>query len=113
MINTYLKINDLTYPATFYGRVIDSEWDGRQSKTINLTMSYETAKNLFKNDIHWSVIEEITYSNQEETIVNEYDNSEFNILGPITVFPDGKLSVKMGKMTDLEEAYELLYGGVI
>ena len=41
----------------------------------------------------------------------EYDNSAFSVRGDIIGHQDGTVSVKMGKLTDLEEAYELLYGG--
>ena len=42
---------------------------------------------------------------------DEYDNSDFNIAGDVTDHRDGTMSIKMGKATDLEDAYELLYGG--
>lgn len=35
----------------------------------------------------------------------------FNIAGDVTDHRDGTVSITMGRMTDLEEAYELLYGG--
>lgn len=125
MIKTYLKINNLTYPATFSGKMNDVEWDNRQSKIIHLTMSYQVAKDIFKDGITWSILEvienEVPTFDEEgnpagttiQTIEKEYDNSEFSILGPITAYPTGELKVKMGKMTDLEEAYELLYGGIM
>ena len=47
-----------------------------------------------------------------ETVQQEYDNSEFYIRGDLTVHTDGTCTVKMGKPTDLEDAYEILYGGM-
>ena len=42
----------------------------------------------------------------------EWDNSEFCLAGDITDHRDGTITVKMGKLTDLEEAYELMLGGI-
>lgn len=42
----------------------------------------------------------------------EYPNYDFNISGSITDNRDGSFSIKMGKQLPLEQAYELLYGGV-
>ena len=39
--------------------------------------------------------------------VEEYDNSDYCILGDITVHRDGKVTVKMGKPTG-EELYNIL-----
>ena len=47
-----------------------------------------------------------------ETRQEEFDNSEFCIRGDLTVHVDGTCTVKMGKPTDLEDAYEMLYGGI-
>ena len=47
-----------------------------------------------------------------ETQEIEFDNSEFTIRGDLTVHVDGTCTVEMGKLTDLEEAYELMLGGI-
>lgn len=47
-----------------------------------------------------------------EIVRTEFDNSEFSIRGDVTVHVDGTCTVNMGKPTDLEDAYEILYGGV-
>lgn len=110
----YVKIDNTLYPATVNGRVQDKEWDGRESKSITLEGDYETINALFKDGTAWSIVMEdvITTEDGEETKETEYDNSEFNIRGDITVHTDGTCTVKMGKETDLEFAYTLLYGGV-
>ena len=41
----------------------------------------------------------------------EFDNSEFCIAGDLTDHRDGTITAKMGKLTDLEEAYEIMFGG--
>ena len=73
-------------------------------------MSHDEAANIFKNDTPWSIVEEKTAQtfNQdgtntaEETIRNEYDNSEYCVSGDITDHRDGTITVKMGKYTEIE-----------
>lgn len=128
---TYIKIGDNLYPATFAGRVSDKDWDGRSSKYITLEMTYDEAASIFVDGAEWSIVqevinEELQYDEEgnvvvdedgepvmcEVTSTNEFDNSEFNIAGDIIDHRDGTITVKMGKLTDLEEAYELMLGGV-
>ena len=103
---TYVKINNTLYAASITGNLIDKDWGNRSSKTIKLTMSAATAIQLFVNDISWSIVEQIPVYNKndeiEETIENEYDNSDYCIAGDITDHRDGTISVKMGKLTDRE-----------
>lgn len=116
----YCKINDHIYPAIeFLGRMRDSDWDNRETKVIHLEMTYNLAMSLFVDGCSWSIIEEweeevIDETTGETTVIphrDEYDNSDFNIAGDVTDHRDGTMSIKMGKATDLEDAYELLYGG--
>lgn len=103
-----LKINQTEYPATFYGSIKDFSWNNRESKTINLTMDPQVAKTIFFDGVHWSIISE--YEVDGETMREEWDNSDFSLAGDIIDHRDGSISVKMGKPTDLEMAYALLYG---
>ena len=48
-----------------------------------------------------------------ETRQTEFDNSDFCVLGDITVHQDGTCTVKMGKETDEEKLLMLLYGGEV
>ena len=96
-----IKINGTEYPASVSGKMHDLEWDGRQSKTIKLEMDYATAVETFADGAEWSIVDGET----------EYDNSEYSLSGDITDHRDGTISVKMGKLTDLEEVFELIYGG--
>lgn len=117
---TYIKINEKLYPATVSGRMTDKDWDNRASKSITLEMTYAEAVKLFVNGLVWSIVqrEEVpTYDeegneNGTETHDTEYDNSEYSLSGDITDHRDGTITVKMGKLTELEEAYEIMLGGI-
>ena len=116
----FVKIDGNLHSAIIRGNLIDKDWDGRATKSITLEMDYATAIKLFANGLAWSIVqrEEIpTYDENgeqtgTETKETEYDNSEYNLAGDITDHRDGTITVKMGKPTDLENAYEMLYGGI-
>lgn len=121
----FLKINDNTYPAVFTGKMVDKDWDNRETKTITFEdITLQQVEEILQDDVEWHIYQPLTevrqvFNEETEEIVPttvdvsiDYDNSAFSIRGPITLYPDGKISVKMGKPTDLEEAYELLYGGI-
>jgi len=107
---TYIKINNTLYPASVVGKISDKEWDGRESKTITLEMEYDAAFGLFIDGLIWSIVRKYEVDGEEKEV--EYDNSEFVLAGDITNHRDGTITVKMGKLTALEEAYEMMLGGV-
>lgn len=124
---TFVKINSTLYPATISGRVADKDWDNRASKAITLEMDYATAIAMFVDGLAWSIvsIEQVpvyaddgSYAYDEdgnqimEEQITEFDNSEYNIAGDLTVHRDGTITVKMGMLTDLEQAYEIMLGGI-
>lgn len=129
---TFIKINDTLYPATISGRVADRDWDNRESKSITLEMDYATANALFANGLAWSIVqrdEVPVYEMDEngepvldengapiqtgtEIRETEFDNSEYNLAGDLTDHRDGRITAKMGKLTDLEQAYEIMFGGM-
>ena len=129
---TFIKINETLYPATIIGRVADKDWDNRDTKSITLEMDHATADALFVNGATWSIVYEQdvpvyqTNENGEAVLdehaqpvqigtekqTTEYDNSEYNLAGDITDHRDGTITVKMGKLTELEEAYEIMLGGI-
>mgnify|MGYP000374828204 CR=1 FL=1 len=123
----YVKVNDALYPASIAGKMSDKEWDGRESKAITLEAGFDTVNALFQDGTAWSIVSEDpvpVYNEQGNPVVDEtgepvyetrqeeFDNSEFCIRGDLTVHVDGTCTVKMGKPTDLEDAYEMLYGGI-
>lgn len=117
---TFVKLNDTLYPATINGRVADKDWDNRESKAITLEMDYATAIALFVDGLAWSIVQkdEVPVFDEEgnqtgtEIKETEFDNSEFNLAGDLTDHRDGRITAKMGKLTDLEEAYEIMLGGI-
>ena len=129
---TFIKINDTLYPATISGKVADRDWDNRESKSITLEMDYATANALFVNGLAWSIVqrdEVPVYEMDEngepifdengapiqtgtEIQETEFDNSEYNLAGDLTDHRDGRITAKMGKLTDLEQAYEIMLGGM-
>lgn len=87
-------------------------------------MEHELASTLFVDSALWSIVERVesvTYVTDENGEMHEevttqdyeYDNSEYSIAGQIVDHRDGTLTIKMGKLTELEEAYELLFGGMM
>ena len=116
----YIKINETLYPATISGRVADKDWDNRASKSITLEMDYATAAATFVDGVKWSIVQQdeepVFDENGEqtgtETRDTEFDNSDYNLAGDITDHRDGTITVKMGKLTELEEAYEIMLGGI-
>ena len=113
---TYIKVNDALYPAEISGKIRDTEWDGRESKTIRLVMTYAEAVALLTDNTPWSIVyqPEPYQDASDETVTpatEEYDNSAFAVAGAITDYRNGEVAVKMGKLTDLEATLEMLYGG--
>ena len=121
-MNIFVKVGESQYPACITGRLHDSEWDNRQTKSIKLQMTYADAAVLFVDGVRWSIIQEsegmiqditedgeVTYVQQ--VICEEHDNSDYNLAGDIIDHRDGFITVKMGKLTDLEATLELLLGG--
>ena len=117
---TFIKINETMYSATISGRVADKDWDNRASKSITIEMDYATAAETFVDGLKWSIVQreevptfdengEQTGTEMQET---EFDNSDYNLAGDLTDHRDGRITAKMGRLTDLEEAYEIMLGGM-
>jgi hypothetical protein len=115
----YVKVNETLYPARISGKMQDKEWDGRESKAITVEVDFATLDELFPDGTPWSIVNEDVVAVLDDkgnettkTQLVEYDNSDFSIRGDIIVHVDGTCTVKMGKPTDLEDAYEMIYGGM-
>ena len=108
-----IKIGNQEHEATVSGVSTDGKWNNRESKSITLAMDYATAVATFADDVPWSILYQPSDYYDPETQqmvtppVEEYDNSDYCILGDITVHRDGTVTVKMGKPTG-EELYNIL-----
>ena len=108
-----IKIGNQEHEATVSGVSTDGKWGNRASKSITLAMDYATAAATFADDVPWSILYQPSDYYDPETQqmvtppVEEYDNSDYCILGDITVHRDGTVTVKMGKPTG-EELYDIL-----
>nr|DAN93048.1 MAG TPA: ChiA1-BD-binding domain protein [Caudoviricetes sp.] len=107
----YIKVNNTEYPAEINGNPKDRSWDGRDTKTIMLTMSHDAVAALLPDNTPWSIVqrdmvdvldEQGQPTGETKEVVNEYDNSEYSLSGAITDHRDGTVSIKMGKPTESE-----------
>ena len=103
---TYIEIAGVRYPAHILGRTRDTDWNDRKSKAITLEMTCADATALFVDGLAWSIVYE-TENQAGETVTEVYDNSEYDVAGPVTDNRDGTVTVKMGVMTDGEALAEL------
>ena len=116
----FVKVKNTLYPATVSGRMSDRDWDNRDSKSITLEMDFATAAETFVDGLNWSIVqrEEVPVFDEDgkqtgtEIKDTEFGNSEYNLAGDLTDHRDGTITAKMGKLTDLEEAYEIMLGGM-
>lgn len=117
----YFKTNNTEYLASIAGKVTDRDWDNRESKVVTLTATYEQAAQLFVDGLVWSIVQRDTVpvydksgqpTGETQEFMQEWDNSDFCVAGPITDNRDGTCTCKMGKKTasdllaELEAAYD-------
>lgn len=112
-MSIHIKVNNTEYPATVNGNRTDRSWDGRDTKTIYLTMSHDAVAALLPDNTPWSIVQRETVdkldndgnpTGETEEVVNEWDNSAYSLSGAITDYRDGTVSIKMGKPTETESA---------
>ena len=114
---TYIKVNDTLYPATIDGRIADYEWNRRDTKSITLTMTYEEVLALLPDNTPWSIVQKDVIQKYDENgkllvdadgnpvteeIATEFDNSEYTMSGVIRDNRNGTVTIKMGKLTEIE-----------
>lgn len=111
----YFKANNTEYPASIAGKVTDRDWGGRESKAVTLEMTHAAAAQLFVDGLVWSIVQRDTVpvygedgkpTGETEEQVQEWDNADYAVAGPITDNRDGTITAKMGKKTELELARE-------
>ena len=107
----YFKANNTEHPASIAGKITDRDWGGRESKAVTLEMTHAAAVQLFVDGLSWSIVQRDTVpvydtdgnpTGATEEQVQEWDNSDFCVAGPITDNRDGTITAKMGKKTEVE-----------
>ena len=107
----YFKTNNTEYPASIAGKVADRDWGGRKSKAVTLEMTHTQAAQIFVDGLVWSIVQRETVpvygedgqpTGEMTEQVQEWDNSDFCVAGPITDNRDGTCTCKMGKKTEAE-----------
>ena len=110
-MSIYIKVNNTEYPAEISGANNDRMWNGRDTKTIYLSMSHDAVAALLPDNTPWSIVMRETQdvldeqgqpTGETKEVVNEYDNSAYSLAGQITDYRDGTVSIKMGKPTESE-----------
>ena len=107
----YFKANKTEYPASIAGKITDRDWGNRASKAVTLEMTHAQAAQIFVDGMVWSIVQRDTVpvygedgnpTGETTEQVQEWDNSDFCVAGPITDNRDGTITAKMGKRTELE-----------
>ena len=107
----YIKVNNTEYPAAVNGVYNDRSWGDRDTKTITLEMTHAQAAQIFVDGLVWSIVQRDTVpvygedgqpTGEMTEQVQEWDNSDFCVAGPITDNRDGTCTCKMGKKTEVE-----------
>lgn len=117
----YFKANKTEYPASIAGKITDRDWGNRESKAVTLEMTHAQAAQLFTDGLVWSIVQRDTVpvydaegnpTGETTEQVQEWDNSDYCVEGPITDNRNGTITAKMGKKTasdilaELEAAYD-------
>ncbi len=105
---TYIKINDVLFPATITGQNADKEWDNRESKSIRLEANYEMAKALFDDTTAWSIVMEETVDVTPQFVVDEEGNIVYEL---IDVTPRFEKDPETGELLLDEENNPIPYTG--
>ena len=107
----YFKANKTEYPASIAGKITDRDWGNRESKAVTLEMTHAQATQIFVDGLAWSIVQRDTVpvygedgqpTGETTEQVQEWDNSDYCVAGPITDNRDGTITAKMGKRTELE-----------
>ncbi len=112
----YVEVNGHMYEAEVSGILGDIDWDRRDTKSIRAVMTYQQVVDNFKNNTPWYIhqtYEELErYDPERDEIItvpeDVFDNSEYCLAGEITDHRDGTCTIKMGKLTELEQVLAVL-----
>ena len=109
----YVKIGETLLPATVNGYRRDPKWNYRDVEEVTITATADEAKALFTDGVDWDLVqtfepyidEETGETIQPEDIVRNH--GEFCVSGAITDHRNGKVTIRMGKITAEEALAEL------
>ena len=113
---TYIEINGERYLAQVDVMIDYGEFYGKRICTIDNLHGFtvEEARRAFSDGVEWNlVIPWMTIEHGEEVEKETVESmSAVNILERITLHRDDSLTIVLREESDLEQAYELLYGGI-
>ena len=110
---TYVKIGETMKEATVNGYHRDPKWNYRDVEEITITATADEAKALFPDGVDWELVQTFDpYVDEEtgETIQPEpitRNHGEFCVSGAVTDHRNGKVTIRMGKITAEEALAEL------
>ena len=107
-MSTILKANNTETPCEAAEHYRDSAW-GRPTCTVTIKGSAAEIAALLPSNTPWSLIEREDVLDESgaptgQTVDHERDMSEYSLSGDITDHRDGRVSIKMGKPTEVESA---------
>ena len=113
----YVKIGETMKEATVNGYRRDPKWDYRDVEEITLTATADEVKELFPDGVEWELAQ--TFEPYLDEATNEIiqpepitkNHGEFCVSGAVTDHRNGKVSIRMGKLTDAE-LLAIITGGV-
>lgn len=107
-----IEINNEIYEVNnIINTLSDYNWDNREVIQIEMNISVEKAKELFKGNMTWYRIDPSYSDPQGEEIPRKTDLSDYCIIGDIIDHRDGTITIKMGKQTEFERLLKLAFGG--
>ena len=113
----YVKIEETMKDATVNGYRRDPKWDYRDVEEITITATAEEAKALFPDGVEWELVQTFEPYLDEATgeIIQPEpitkNHGEFCVSGAVTDHRNGKVTIRMGKITDAE-LLAIITGGV-
>lgn len=113
----YVKIGETMKEATVNGYRRDPKWDYRDVEEITIEATADEAKELFPDGVEWELVQ--TFEPYLDEATNEIiqpepitkNHGEFCVSGAVTDHRNGKVSIRMGKLTDAE-LLAIITGGV-
>lgn len=99
---TTIQIGSTRFEAKLETLNHDSLWDDRESIAITIAMDYDTANDIFIDDLKWDTVSiaGVDEDGVEHELITPM--SDYVLAGPIIDHRDGTLTIHMGKYTEQE-----------